>query len=65
MGFFISGFNSRQLRTINKKGVKVSLATINMYLIPGMFSGFLSGILHGVNQGNLTNYVMRADPNRT
>lgn len=36
-----------------------------MYLIPGLFSGFLSAILHGVNQGSFTGYTMRAHSSRT
>ena len=36
-----------------------------MYLIPAVFSGIISGIMHGINQGTLENYVMRRDPTRT
>ena len=36
-----------------------------MYLIPGVFSVIISGIMHGINQGTLENYVMRRDPTRT
>lgn len=48
MGAVICAYNSRALRSLNKYGVKSSLSIIHMYLLPGLFSGFLSGILHAI-----------------
>lgn len=53
------------LRKLNYNGVKSSLGHINIYLLPGLFSAFLSAILHGINQGTQGSYIMRRDPSRT
>lgn len=61
VSFVVSAFHSRQLRSLNYNGVKLSLGHINMYFIPGLFAGIFSAILQAINQGSLDNYSQRRD----
>jgi hypothetical protein len=52
MGFLCTFLHSVQLRKLNQSGVRVSLAYLTRFLIPGIFSGILSAILVAINQGS-------------
>lgn len=59
MGFAATLFHSVQLRRMNAKGVTVSLAYIDRFIIPGLFCGFLSAILMAISQGNDGSYIQQ------
>lgn len=65
MSFVCTLYHSKQLRSLNKNGVFVSLAAFNRYIIPAFFCGVLSAILCAINQGNDGNYVHHYGPNRS
>lgn len=66
MGFFSSFYHSAQMKKMNNKGVVTSLAHYERFILPGMFSGILSGILYAIQLGSqLPNYTLTIPGERT
>ena len=53
-GLTCSIFNSVAHRRMNRSGVVASLSTVNRFLIPGLLSGIIAAVLHGVGQTKIT-----------